>query len=128
MLQHAKIWHSLSWLFVVIVIILSLDKPSANITPLFPHMDKVGHALAYATLSLCFNQLYSGRVKHLIICLLLAALGIALEFAQSLTGYRMFEINDMIANTSGVIVGLLLAIHTHFGHLFLTIEKLLGKK
>jgi VanZ family protein len=37
------------------------------------------------------------------------ALGIALEFAQRETGYRTFEIADMVADSVGVAVGWLIA-------------------
>ena len=39
----------------------------------------------------------------------LVALGIALEFAQRMTGIRMFEISDMVAGALGVALGWLLA-------------------
>ena len=37
------------------------------------------------------------------------ALGIALEFAQRMTGFRMFEVADMVAGALGVTLGWLLA-------------------
>ena len=43
------------------------------------------------------TALSKGRVR--------AAWRAALEFAQGLTGYRSFEVIDMVANTLGVLIG-----------------------
>jgi VanZ family protein len=37
------------------------------------------------------------------VAFILIALGIAIELAQSLTGYRDFEAHDMLADASGVL-------------------------
>jgi VanZ family protein len=39
----------------------------------------------------------------------MVALGIALEYAQRTTGYRSFDIADMVADAAGVAIGWLLA-------------------
>ena len=36
-------------------------------------------------------------------------MGIALEFVQGWLGYRSFEVADMVANTIGVLLGLVIA-------------------
>jgi hypothetical protein len=36
-------------------------------------------------------------------------MGISLEFLQGLSGYRTFEYSDILANTTGVLFGWLLA-------------------
>ncbi len=39
----------------------------------------------------------------------MVALGIALEYAQRATGYRSFEVADMVADALGVAIGWLAA-------------------
>ena len=67
--------------------------------------DKVAHIRAYGSLSLWFGMILSGRGWQLGVALALAALGVVLEFLQGLTGYRSFEIADMVANTIGAMLG-----------------------
>ena len=49
-------------------------------------------------------------------------LGIALEFAQGMTGYRMFDHADMALNALGVGIGLALA-RTRLQHMLSAIER-----
>ena len=70
--------------------------------PSAPGSDKVGHLAAYGALMFWFAQLYARRVAW---AAGFVVLGVALEFAQSWTGYRSFEVNDMLANTAGVGLG-----------------------
>jgi glycopeptide antibiotics resistance protein len=51
-----------------------------------------------------------------------AALGVALEYAQGLTGYRTFDVVDMAANTAGVALGWLAAV-TPAGRLLAWVER-----
>lgn len=49
-------------------------------------------------------QLYHVR-KNISQCgVLLILMGVSLEFIQDLTGYRFFDIYDMMANTAGVLL------------------------
>ena len=67
--------------------------------------DKVGHFAAYGTLMFWFAQLDARQRTRMAYAIAFVALGIALEFAQRLTDYRMFEVADMVANAIGVIIG-----------------------
>ncbi len=53
----------------------------------------------------------------------LITLGITLEFIQGWSGYRTFEIADMVANGIGAVLGLFL-VHTPLGRSLLWLEKL----
>lgn len=53
------------------------------------------------------------------------ALGVILEVLQGWSGYRYFEYADMLANTLGVFVGLLLAT-TQLGGLVGGLDRLLA--
>ena len=77
----------------------------ASLTPASPSppgSDKVGHLAAYGALMFWFAQLYARRVPW---AAGFVVLGVALEFAQGWTGYRSFDVNDMLANTAGVGLG-----------------------
>ena len=71
----------------------------------FEYSDKVGHLLAYGSLMFWFSQLYLARRTRLAYAAGFAAMGVALEFIQGWTGYRDFEVYDMLANATGVAVG-----------------------
>lgn len=64
--------------------------------------DKLGHFATYGVLMFWFAQLYARRLAW---AAGFVALGAALEVAQGWTGYRSFEVNDMLANTAGVGLG-----------------------
>ncbi len=104
-LRGFRWWLGLGWLFVLAVVYVSL-------TPAPPTLgvegeDKLGHFLSYLLLILWFTQLYMRRA-HLWWAFGLIGLGVGLEFAQGMTAYRSFEYADMLANSSGVLMGWLL--------------------
>lgn len=71
---------------------------------------KIGHVAAYAWLMLWFAQLWESPRARIAIGLALALLGVGLEYAQSLTGYRTFAYADMRDNALGVAAGGLLVL------------------
>jgi VanZ family protein len=71
----------------------------------FEQSDKVGHFLAYGGLMFWFSQLYFERKVRLAYAAGFAAMGVALEFIQGWTGYRSFELYDMLADGVGVALG-----------------------
>jgi hypothetical protein len=70
--------------------------------------DKLVHAASYCLLMIWFSGLYERR-RHLLIAVLLAFFGAALDGMQALTTTRTFEVPDILANVSGIAFGLLLA-------------------
>ena len=99
-----KAWLAFGWLWVAVVVYLSLI-PSPPEPVRIQGIDKLQHALAYCLLMLWFCQVYVSGRQRLFVTGLLAALGIAVEFLQEMTGYRYFEFADMVANTTGVMLG-----------------------
>lgn len=99
-----KPWLMLGWLWVAMLAYLSLT-PYPPEPVRFPNADKLEHALAYCLLMLWFSQVYVRRMQRVFAAALLVALGIAMEFLQGMTDYRMFEYADMLANTTGVLLG-----------------------
>jgi VanZ family protein len=116
MLKYTRLWTAVGWGLVLLVVYLSLvPNPPAPVT--FDHADKLEHALAYAALSFWFCHLH-GRLRVIIA---LVGLGIALEYVQGWTGYRSFDVLDMLADGVGVLAGALLEL-TPLGKLLSCIE------
>lgn len=102
-LRWVKLWLSIGWLLVALVVYLSLERTPPNIEV---HVsDKLTHLFAYAVLMLWFVQIYEPGRMRVRVALGLIALGVCLEFLQGYTGYRSFEVADMLANTAGVLLG-----------------------
>lgn len=118
-LHHHRIWSAIGWGFVLLVVYLSLMRAPTEIAP---KVFDIGHVVAYAWLMLWFAQLHRPTGVRLIVGAFLCALGAAIEFAQGLTGYRTFDYADMVMNTLGVIIGLLLA-RTPLQHALEAVER-----
>lgn len=102
-MRYRALWLALGWSIVAAIVWLSLtpSPPKLDVTL----GDKLGHFAAYGTLMFWFCQLYQRRRTRVAYAAAFAAMGIALEFIQGATGYRSFEIFDMVANTLGVLLG-----------------------
>jgi len=71
--------------------------------------DKIEHLAAYAVLAL-LPSLHERRGIIVGAAIGAVALGIALEYGQLYSGWRDFEVGDMVADAAGVCVGLALGI------------------
>ncbi len=116
------------WLAVGIAIIallwyLSLMRSPPNIDVV--DGDKYGHLLAYAGTMWWWAQLWRTWRKRLRLAFLLAMMGVVIEFVQGATGWRTFDVMDMLANGAGVLVGWGVAM-TPLGKLLVVIEKWQG--
>lgn len=120
MLKLRKPWLALGWLWVAVVLYLSL-MPHPPEPVRFPGIDKLQHAFAYGLLMLWFCQVYVRRTQRLFAAVLLAALGMVVELLQGMTGYRHFEPGDMVANATGVLLGWVWA-RTSMGHIGSALE------
>lgn len=101
-----RLWLSVGWLLVVLVIFLSLTpEPSRIIRAI--SSDKVGHLVAYGVLMLWFLQLYPVS-RRPVIATLLIAMGFLTEILQGFTTARVTEYLDVAANIAGVVVGWML--------------------
>ncbi len=99
-----KVWLSFGWLWVAAVFYLSLMPHPPEPVP-FDGADKLEHALAYALLMLWFCQVYVERRTRIRLTLSLLAMGVGIEILQGMSGYRHFEYADMLANSTGVLLG-----------------------
>jgi len=106
-LKFARLWTILGIGFVLLVIYLSLTPDPPDLGA--PEGLKVGHLLAYGWLMIWFAQIYRTTPRRLMLAVAFCALGIGLEYLQGMTDYRGFEYSDMVINSAGVALGLVLA-------------------
>ena len=52
-----------------------------------------------------FCLLYAGKQTRIAYAVLWIGMGVSLEYAQGLLAYRTFDVDDMIANAIGVLLG-----------------------
>ncbi len=116
-----KVWLALGWGWVALVSYLSLmPHPPQPLT--FNGVDKLEHALAYAWLMLWFCQVIVLHWPRMYLMSALVAMGVGIEVLQGMGGYRYFEYADMLANSTGVLIGWGLA-HTGMGRVLLSLEQ-----
>lgn len=124
-LHWYPLWLFLGVVLIVVVIYLSLTaKPPVIVN--FTFGDKVGHFLAYAALMGWFGQIFTGRLPLVFFALVFVLMGVSLEFIQGLGRYRQFEYTDMLANTVGVVLGMLLTTTVFKGSLHWVERRVLG--
>lgn len=106
-LRFPRLWLSLGWLAIALAIVVCL-LPS-NRLPQPPNLsDKSEHFLCYLLLSCWFAGIYP-RAKYWIIAIGLVVMGVLIEFAQGAMGWgRQADAHDVLANTTGIVAGLLL--------------------
>lgn len=92
--------------YVLAVSWLSLSRPS-GITDI-SSWDKWAHAGAYLVFAVLCGLSTRQRWKFWLAMLTCAIYGLAIEYLQSLTSYRMASALDLAANISGLILGYLL--------------------
>jgi VanZ family protein len=99
------------WIFGwVLCVVLSLIHPP-RIDIDVPDGDKIGHFLAYGTLSAWAVMIFARTRSRWWAAFSLVLLGIAMEFAQgAFTNYRMMDPMDALADTIGVLLGQFLAL------------------
>jgi len=105
LLRH--FWRSVGWFGILLLLYLSLTPRPPEIS--IEHGDKLGHALAYATLMYWWAQLLVVTRSRLWLAAGLIGLGVALEYMQGWTGWRTFDYFDMLADAVGIMAGWILA-------------------
>jgi VanZ family protein len=125
MLKYRKLWITVGFSLVLLVVYLSLTRnPPAPLT--FDNADKFEHVLAYATLSFWFCQIYLLARLGVVVSMVLIGLGVVLEYMQGWTGYRTFDVLDMAADGIGVLLGWLLTC-TPLGRMLVFIESRMAR-
>jgi VanZ family protein len=120
-LYAARLWETLGWIMLFTVVVLSLVRIEQPLA--LENADKYQHVLAYASLMYWWGMVQPGRKLNWAVALPL--LGLALEWAQTFTAYRVLEWNDAVANALGVALALLL-LTTPARRLLAMIDRKLG--
>ena len=102
-LHLRSFWFGLAYAQLLVVAVLSLIPALPNVGG----SDKLGHFLAYAVLSIAFSLIIRQRKSLGWILFGLIAFGILMEYLQGLTGYRYADPEDAVANSIGVVFGVL---------------------
>lgn len=101
------VWSVVGVGLILLVIWLSLTPQPIEIP--VEQGDKFGHLSSYGILMFWFAQLDARQRSRLCYAVAFTALGITLEYAQGLTEYRRFEVVDIVANATGVLIGWIIA-------------------
>jgi VanZ family protein len=96
------------WLSLQLAGMLAVGVLSLLPAPDMGGSDKLLHFLAYGFMSGGFALILTSGSARLWAALGVALYGVLLEYLQGLTGYRMFDPADMLANAVGACCGLLL--------------------
>ena len=123
-LKLRLLWLTIGYALVALVVYLSLTSSPVDTGLSFPYQDKVFHAFAYFVLMAWFAQIYHDRFQRNLIAVMFIIMGVTLEYLQSFDPNRFYEYGDMVANTMGVVIGLLLAL-TAAKNCLLKIEKVI---
>jgi VanZ family protein len=114
-----KLWLGV-WIFgwLLCVVLSMITPPDVSLD--VENSDKIGHFLAYGTLSAWAVMIFQAKRAWFFSALSLICLGVVMEFAQgNFTNNRMMDWHDAIANTVGVALGLCMS--------FLPLQTLLQK-
>ena len=98
------VWRGSFWLLVAATLWLSLV-PVAQVPSALSFWDKAQHAAGFAALAYVGLRAYTGQLRRLAIGLVLFGAGI--EVAQWLTGWRMGDWQDWLADCVGILAGYL---------------------
>ncbi len=124
-LRLKRLWLVCGLLLISGVTFASVVSVPAQVSSLLIN-DKLTHVVVYACLMGWFAQIFRHDLTRLIFVFLLSGMGIGIEFIQAATPTRHFEVLDMIANTSGVVLAWALA-YTWVGTILWRIESLFFK-
>ena len=102
-LAYRRTWIALGMVIIAAIWILSLipNPPQIGVEG----EDKAGHFVAYGILMLWWSQILIRSNDRLIIAAAFVTMGIVIEFVQGWTGWRTFEVADMVADAIGVALG-----------------------
>lgn len=121
-LRFHRLWIAVGIMLILFVAISSVISIPAPLK-VFMLKDKVMHTLAYASLMGWFSQIYRHDLTRLLLAISLVLMGVGIEYLQGMTVSRQFDVLDMVANTSGVMLAWALA-YTWVGTILMRVEGL----
>ncbi|MEO7259526.1 MAG: VanZ family protein [Luteimonas sp.] len=108
--RRPRLWLAIGVAAVLAVVAVSLLPARELPQSPFSGFDKLGHFLGYAALSAYGGMLFARMRSQSWTAAGLVALGIGLEYTQALlTDSRSGDLHDAVANTLGVLAGLMSA-------------------
>ena len=125
-LRFRRVWLGLGLLLLALVAVGSIISVPSGARAVM-HQDKLVHTLTYACLMAWFAQIYRHDLTRLLLVIGLIGMGIVMEFVQGMVPHRQFDLLDMIANTSGVVLAWALA-YTWVGNVLCWAEGLFCRK
>lgn len=114
MLKHIKNLLERNSLYIacavtLLITYLSLIKINHNIPIKVNNLDKYEHLTAYCTLGYSWLLVFRNYPKKIYVILGVIVFGIIIEFLQTiLTSYRTGDFYDVIANSTGVLLSILI--------------------
>jgi len=99
-LKYIKTWFTLGLLWVAIIIVVSLDSSPPDLSSI-RFGDKIVHSLSYFFLMFWFLQIIKAQAEIFTVSMLIV-IGAVIEILQGVSGYRTFDVYDMLANSLGV--------------------------
>jgi VanZ family protein len=96
-----RLWWACGWLGVVITLVISLMPPPFKEG--VEHGDKIAHLAGYAVLMFWWSQLILQKRWRLAMAVVL--FGIVIEWLQGFTPNRQTDALDVLANSSGMLLG-----------------------
>lgn len=106
--KFKMLWLIIGYALVGFVIYLSVSSMPPVVELGFEFQDKIFHVLAYFSMMFWFAQIYHIKIQRFCFALLFITLGIAMEAIQSFDPARYAEFDDVVANSLGVAIGILL--------------------
>jgi len=119
------LWLAIGYALVMLVVYMSLSSDPISFETDFPNQDKFFHALAYFGLMSWFAQIYHDKFQRNMIALVFIFMGVALEYLQGFDPNRYFEFADMLANSVGVALGMVVAL-TSAKNILVKIEQVIN--
>jgi VanZ family protein len=108
-LRYPWVWLMMGWLLLMVAVVASL-LPASQLSVLTDFNDKFQHSAIYALLTVWFTGIYP-RSRSGLIAASLFGVGISIEWAQGAMHLgRVSDVSDVIANSAGIAVGLVLAL------------------
>lgn len=101
-------------LYSILILILSLVKLENIEVIELESSDKIYHTICYAILTITWLTYFKFKIQfvkeNLILASLIITYGIVIEYLQlNLTSYRQFDWWDVMANSTGVLIGFVIS-------------------
>lgn len=123
-LRYKKLWLTIGLLMIAFVVVETLT-PSPIGTGM-QISDKVLHITGYFGMMGWFVQIFHNRKYQLLLAIGFISMGMMLEFVQGWGGVRQYEVTDMLANGTGVVLAWLLSLSS-FRNILLKVELIILK-